>query len=65
MRYGAHNKPILQTNKIDVHELRSIVFRIKYETDTLPISFNNIFTQNSDSQPFTHTRQSPSVNTES
>ena len=59
-----HTDPLFKTNRIlriqDVYEFQSILFRSKYETNTLSASFN-LFTHNFDIHPNELTRQSSNV----
>ena len=59
MPYIAHTYLLYKTNKIlkmqDLYELQSIIFMTNYERNTLPASFNNMYTHNFDNHPHIHT----------
>ena len=67
MSYRAHTDPLFKTTKIlklqDVYELHATLFMSKYEANTLPASFTNMFTHNFDIHPHIHTRQSSNIYT--
>ena len=59
MPYIAHTYLLYKTNKIlkmqDLYELQSIIFMTNYERNTLPASFNNMYTHNFDIHPHIRT----------